>query len=214
MSVHGWNYKAYPQHRELLPQRERDILTKLRLGAIDRIGTCKDSRSVHHDFFVGLTPAGKPHFAGHYRGENYPYLKYYEVTVGNDPRVGVPAEYVASSLASFAEDVGLAHGVMQQAGELPEEHLSKEDKMMYLVTFLCRLLVEFLSIHPYADGNGHIARYLVFAFLGANGVWPRSWPLNERPSDPPYSKLISDYRDGKKSGLERFLLRAIAGDGP
>ena len=212
MPAQGWNYEDYPQHQTLLPKRERGVLFRLMMGAVDHIGTCKDTRPIHREFFSGLTPADKPHFAGRYRGENYPYLKHYEVSVGSDPRVGVPAEYVFSSLAGFSEDIDLAHSIMLRAKELPEAHLAKEDRMMYLVTFLCKLLVEFLRIHPYADGNGHIARYLVFAFLGANGVWPKSWPLNKRPPDPPYSKLISDYRDGQKAGLERFLFRAIAGD--
>jgi hypothetical protein len=45
--------------------------------------------------------------------------------------------------------------------------------------------------------------------LGRYGHWPRRWPVDPRPQDPPYSQLIVRHRNGDPVPLERFVLQAL-----
>jgi len=63
------------------------------------------------------------------------------------------------------------------AHKLPNAHLPREQKLAYAVIFACSIFVTFLQIHPYANGNGHAARLVVWAILGRYGYWPKSWPI-------------------------------------
>jgi len=76
------------------------------------------------------------------------------------------------------------------------------------VTFACRVLVEFLRVHPYANGNGHMGRWIVWLILAKFGYWPKKWPLD---TSPPYGRLIELHRDGDTLQLETFVLDCVAG---
>ncbi len=97
---------------------------------------------------------------------------------------------------------------LDQANELPHVRLAKAEKLLYVVTFACQVFELILRIHPYANGNGHAARFVLVAILGRYGYWLRQW-LDPRPPDPPYTQLITDYRSGNREPLERFILQAI-----
>jgi Fic family protein len=68
------------------------------------------------------------------------------------------------------------------------------------------LMVLFLEIHPYANGNGHISRFLVWFSLIKLGRPPKRWSLHTRP---PYDTEIRLYREGFPEDLEIFILKAI-----
>ena len=91
---------------------------------------------------------------------------------------------------------------------MPDDQLPAEEKLNYVVKFACRLLVQFLGIHPYANGNGHIRRLIVWLLLARFGYRPREWPLDAHPS---YDELLRKYRDGDERELEDFVHRAIDG---
>jgi len=204
----AWEYKHHPKSSELGARCAR-ILVALRGGAIPQEGSTRDTRSLHHSMFVGLTPIGCGYFAGHYRGEKFRCLEHYEVVVQGDPRVGTPAQMVSLDLANFSDHVlraGLA--ALRRAYDLPDSRLPPEEKLIFLVTFACRVLVEFLRIHPYANGNGHIGRLVVWLLLSRFGYWPKRWPLN---TSPPYHQLLSDYRSGSHEPLEKFVLNCVVG---
>jgi len=71
------------------------------------------------------------------------------------------------------------------------------------------VFVYFLEIHPYANGNGHLARFFLIGYLARYGVFLARWPMHPRPSDPPYSDLIRRYRRGDRNSLERFVMSCI-----
>lgn len=204
-----WEYDDHPDADRLLPDRCKALLVELRTGVLSADPTVHDTRPVHGCMFANLTPAATPYYAGHYRGEAFRCLEYYDVVVPADPRVGVPADIVTSQLANLSKDVlrpGLS--ALESGLALPNARLAPEEKLYYLVTFACRVLVEFLRIHPYANGNGHMGRFLVWMITARYGYWPQKWPLDE---SPPYHQLLSDYRDGNPLPLETFVLRSIAG---
>ncbi|MFC5351466.1 MULTISPECIES: Fic family protein [Azospirillum] len=86
---------------------------------------------------------------------------------------------------------------------------SKAEKLYRSVRTVAALFVYFLEVHPYANGNGHMARFILIALLRRYGLFLSRWPIHPRPADPPYSKCIALYRDGHPIHLEKFILNCI-----
>lgn len=204
----NWEYKNHPNYGSLASRCAR-ILVSLRGGSLQIDRSLRDTRPFHAAMFTGITPANHSYYAGHYRGEAFRCLRHYHVMIQGDPRVGTAPNFVAMDLANFADQV-LRAGIsaLTVAFSFPDARLAPEDKLLYLVRYACRILVEFLRIHPYANGNGHIGRLLVWFILGKFGYWPKRWPLN---ASPPYHQMIFDYRNGTCDPLEHFVLHSIAG---
>ena len=93
--------------------------------------------------------------------------------------------------------------------EIPNAKLTEDEKLLYSVASICRIFEKFLRIHPYANGNGHAARFIVWAVLGRFGYWPIRCPVEPKP-DPPYTELIVTYRNGDTEPLEKFILSCLA----
>jgi len=77
----------------------------LRNGKVQIDETARDTRTSHGQMFSGLTPSPCPYFAGHYRGERFRCLEFYEVKIHGDPRVGVPPERVAPDVSNLADNI-------------------------------------------------------------------------------------------------------------
>lgn len=205
-----WEYQEHP-HRAAVPIRCEAILNRLEKKTLPIDSSLRDSRPLHKEIFENLTPPTCPYFAGHYRGERFKCLRHLEVMVASDPRVGVKPALVAPQLANLLSNI-LSSGLkaLEDAFKIPDETLSLAQKTNYVVKFSCRLLNEFLRIHPYANGNGHIGRLIVWLVLVRFGYWPKEWPLD---GHPPYDDLLSRYRDGHEQELEDFVLKTIDGTG-
>jgi len=107
---------------------------------------------------------------------------------------------------ALARHIETELGMLDAAHELPDGLCDPPGKLLCTVTVCCRALEHFLRIHPYANGNGHAARFLVWAILWRYGYWTRRWPLD---GSPPYHALLSRYRDGDVEPLEKFLLACV-----
>ena len=206
----AWEYNQLPDHAGLLKTRTKSFLIGLRTGQVDTRASTTDSRAHHRDFFAGLTPPNHTYFAGNYRGESFRCLKYYEVRVPSDPRVGYPAPGVEPALQDLRSVIESGLAALDTAAVLPLAVLSDEDKLLYVVAFACRVFEIFLRIHPYANGNGHIGRFIIWCVLGRYGYWPVRFPIEPRPPDPPYCDLIAQHRNGNCGPLEAFVLSCIA----
>lgn len=196
----AFNYESDPRRGTLLGARVDEILIALLRGDIDTRNSVLDTRPLHHRLFVGLTPVNCDYYAGHYRGEPFRCLQHYRVMVPSDPRVGSPPVAVQHNLTELASII--RSGLDALEGGPP---LSGRDRLRYLIVFACRAFEIFLRVHPYANGNGHAARLMIWCVLGRYGHWPRRWTVEPRPPDPPYSDLIRRYRDGDKNPLELFV---------
>ncbi len=205
----NWEYTQHANYN-VLPTRCKSALVNLRSNPLNR-RIPSDTRDIHLFLFTQLTPPDVPYFAGNYRGSNHTCLKFYEVTIPSDIRVGSKCPHVNLDIQNLAQVLEEGLRALDIADNVPAETLSEEDKVYFLVSFACRIFVEFLRVHPYANGNGHIARYIIWAILGRYGIWPKKWPMNDRPPDPPYSDLISKYRDGDKDPFEEFVLKCVTG---
>lgn len=159
--------------------------------------------------FTGLTPVDCPCIVGRYRGDpDCEYLTNMQVTTAHDPRVGVPAILVKPCLVHFesrCKALVECHNcwlATKGANQSPRNALVK------FVRVLADILQEFLTIHPYMDGNGHAARLLTFTMMTRAGYSPLNWDIDAKQ---PYGDALSAHRSGKTGALEAFLLKAISG---
>jgi fido (protein-threonine AMPylation protein) len=199
-----WEYDGHPRRAELFT-RSRQVLIDLRRNALEAAAVAADSRPVHSTLFDGLTPVEAAYFAGHYRGEDFRCLRYWDVQIQGDPRVGLAASKVVATMAAVGRQIRAS------IIEFDRSPLSPEHKVAAIVAVACRIFELVLRIHPYANGNGHAARIIITAILGRYGYWIRNFPADPRPPDPPYTDLITRYRDGDPRPLEEYVLRSILG---
>jgi len=204
-----WEYDNLPEKTTIIQREIKFILSDLRSGNMDTLENVSDTRHIHFRLFRQLVPKGFTYYAGHYRGEDFFCLKHYEVEVRYDSRVGYPARQVSASMFKLAELLRNNLSSLDEGMKLPNAQLPLKHKIYYIVAFASRIFELFLRIHPYANGNGHAARFCVVALLGRYNLWPKSWPIDPRPADPPYTGLIVTYRNGHKAPLEEFIMQTL-----
>ena len=198
-----WEYEHHPRRPEL-PSRVAGILRDLASGAVDTLALALDSRDAHLRVFHGLTPHGCGYYAGHYRGERYRCLRSCEVGVSSDHRVGAPPTAVGLLMRELGTQIEA--GVRAIDGSVL---LDRGKRLHYIVALVCHVFEVFLRVHPYVNGNGHVGRLIVWSMLVRYGHWPRQWPIDPRPPDPPYVDLIKRYRDGETLPFEQHILAML-----
>jgi len=212
--AHPWNcprfeYEDHPRYKHHLAERSRAIVTSLRRRSVNGVALAADSRDVHAFLFNGMTPLGCDYYAGHYRGEDARCLRYYKVHVGNDPRVGIAPELVLRTMAAIALHVSRA--VLALEGWHTDPAVAPPHRLMATVQLACLVFERVLTVHPYANGNGHAARFIIWAILGNFGYWPRNWTIDPRPGHPDYDGLIMSHRSGDPVPLVTAVLEDLAG---
>lgn len=199
-----WKYKSHPQYNTIGPTRAGEVIGTLSTDRNLSAETAIDTRKAHQRLFRELTPPGHEYYAGHYRGESFPCLKECEVVISNSSGVveheGEPSFRVLMVMRRFSSSVKA--GIMELDRETP---ISTNQELHRLVVLICRSFVNFLTIHPYADGNGHAARTIMCAIMLHYG-FPPVWGIDGRPADPPYSDLIRAYRVGDTAQLHAYVL--------
>lgn len=203
----AWDYEDHPEKDQKLPPRVRSLLTRLRSGDLEFESVCGDTRPSHEHFFAGLTPSGYEYFAGHYRGEDFRCLKYYRVMVKGDPHVGHPPESVEAAMLSLHERILEGIEKLDESDRLSQ--LKEDEQLLYIVRFASAVFVDFLTVHPYANGNGHMARLIVSTILGQFGHWPSRWTVDPRPAGKPYGEYIFLHRRGETGPLEKYILSML-----
>jgi fido (protein-threonine AMPylation protein) len=199
-----WEYKDHPNHVAILKRSVSEVLVGLAQGTVDTLSVAVDTRDSHRQTFRELTPHEHDYFAGHYRGENFRCLRYYSVGIQGDPRVGAVPASVDFRMNELNDHI--RSGILALDANLS---LTPKERLRYVLALACHAFVAFLTVHPYANGNGHAGRLIVWSILGRYGHWPRRWPVEPRPPDPPYSELIVRHRNGDVEPLERYLLQAL-----
>lgn len=187
----GVEFQVHYRYKVVVTQACRSFAARLR----DEPGACaahaEDTRPFHRAMFLELCSPGEEDYAGHYRGEDLPNVRDYEVVFGVD-RKGVPSQQVPATMAVFSNTAKRQFDILQSAAEKPE--LAKN----LALEVAAGLMVQLLDVHPYVDGNGHIARSLLHAALAQVGFQVSPSQIRDRP--------------GKKSGLGRALEAARGGD--
>jgi fido (protein-threonine AMPylation protein) len=205
VSCPPWEYDGIAGARALIASRLAPLLKELLAPKFDTVERVCDTRRTHRALFKGLTPNLNPEYAGNYRGCDKPCLKYYRVGIPSDPRVGTPPGNVAEAIGRMATQVKDQVAVLdgREKSDLPGPFL------LSVIEVACHLFVLFLTIHPYANGNGHIGRFIIWAVLSRYGYRIQGFPIEPKPLDPPYSPLIDAHRSGQRIGLERMILESL-----
>lgn len=204
-----FEYDKHPR-RPYLAASVQKIIRDLRTGQVLVAALASDTRPSHEQLFHDMTPPTCPYYAGHYRGELFPCLLDYRAGVAGDERVGAEPWLVVGLMGQLAERI--RRGLDALDAFHARNDISDRNKILASVQLACGVFDSFLAIHPYANGNGHIARLIVWALLGRHGYWPHRWTIEPRPDDPPYTPFLVAHRDGNRSPLQRWILGFILGD--
>jgi hypothetical protein len=206
----SWEYSHHPNKDKELPIRAKELLVDLAQGRLDIIESAVNSRKMHRRLFLQLCPPGYDYYAGHYRGELFRCLRYCRVGIRDDARVGSPPLQVNAAMRDLETLIRKGLNALDRAREIRNGHVTPDQKVLYVVILASRIFELFLRIHPYVNGNGHAARFILWAILWRYGYWPKHWSLEPRPPDPPYSDLIRMYRDGNREPLEKYILQTLS----
>jgi fido (protein-threonine AMPylation protein) len=202
-----WKYEDHPNRAAVLKQETTRVLAEIRSGRITAAKLISDTRAIHLRLFKALAPSGREYLAGHYRGERFKCLQYCSVTIPRNPRVGVPPHAVSAEIQKWQR---LSELVLKSLDALANDtSVSSEDRLLRMVSGACRIFSHWLMIHPYANGNGHIARILLTAILGRYGYWLQRFPIEPRPRDPAYSDAVAAHQRGNPKLLEDLVLDAL-----
>ena len=202
----NWQYEQHARRGKLLKRAVENLLIRLSRKAMNALDTARDSRAAHGELFRDLAPPHFTYFAGHYRGEPFRCLKHYAVGVHGDSRVGVDPEHVQLRMTELSQSV--SQGIVSVDAVMASA-ATPDAKLLRVVELACYIFDFFLQIHPYANGNGHAARFVVWCVLGHYGFWPVRWTVEPRPPDPPYTALLLQHRAGDRRPLVEHVLNCI-----
>lgn len=208
-----WEYDDHPQVRALLPARCEKALDRAKEDPLYTKAELHDTRSTHRTFFDGLTPPDQGYLAGNYRGSDYPCLKYRPAVIRNAFRVihtGADAQDVADKMVDFHRSLNDYVDELLAAPRARGKRrgLSDGEFLQAAAAILATHLEWLFTIHPYANGNGHMGRWLVWMALIRLKKFPRDWPLEERPA---YDEAVQLHREGNPEPLRRLILKCIRG---
>ena len=203
-----WDYEEDTKKRESISRTVSEIVVELRTGRMDPAEGSADTRRVHWRMFADFAPPAFPYFAGSYRGEDHRCLRDYEVHIPSDPRVGSPAAQVPGEMRALAVRIRRGLGALDEIWRRTS-HQGRADQLVRVARFSCEVFEAFLRVHPYANGNGHTGRFILWAMLARYGFYPNRWRIDPRPDVPEYSKLIERFRSGDRDGLVSSVLAAV-----
>jgi fido (protein-threonine AMPylation protein) len=187
-----WEYTQRGNHHRILSAEAARLMDELRGGKIDIISVLKDSRPIHKRFFSQLAPRDMKYLAGGYRGTNKGALKNYRVKIRGNPLVGSLPERVLPEIDRFG--IAAEKALIRLDGIHQDKAISADERIAISVEIACRLVAEFLLIHPYVNGNGHVARFMLIGILARYGHWLKSFDLHPAPFVPSYGDSIGAYQ--------------------
>jgi fido (protein-threonine AMPylation protein) len=170
----------------------------------------RDTRPIHKQLFSDLTPIGHEYYAGTYRGSHQKCLRNYNVEIRTDTLVGAPAPKVFELITRFGTAIVNATAAIDNALRSADNPIDPAERMIAVVRVACDAFVRFLTIHPFADGNGHTARALLWIILVRFDYVPDKWTIEPRPGIPEYGESIAKHRRGDTAPLEQFVLGSIS----
>lgn len=203
----GWEYELHPKYATVKEKCD-EIIRCMCTDATRQDFFLVDTRDTHRAMFIEVTPDGCAYFAGNYRGADYPNLCNYSVQIG--VYHGVPPSSVGAVMSSFSTEIAKIISDFQQKIKTIASTASK--KLVVFCHLLAHLFVKFLVIHPYANGNGHMARLLVWVLLKKEGLTQSFWSVADRPGQPrgvPLDSCIELFRNGNQEPLIRYFLLGI-----
>lgn len=198
----NWDYEEH-KNRKLVTEACHKLKVRV-ADDVEEIEKVKqDTRFFHFEIFSSVTPANKAGFAGNYRGSHFEYLKSYNVSIGSHQ--GTDASQVEEIMSDFhLFFIKSLNQFNQKSLEL-----TKESKLVVYSRLISHFIVAFLSIHPYANGNGHMSRLIAWAMFCYKGFNIQNWDLDKRP-DQPFDSFIAMYQQGNKDAMAYYFMQLLA----
>ncbi|MGB6102414.1 MAG: Fic family protein [Pusillimonas sp.] len=156
----GWEYTLHPCVDSVRLQCD-EIIQCLSSSFDECESLLADTRSNHKLMFCFVTPTNSDYFAGNYRGADFEHLKNYNVTIGEF--IGAAPAEVETIMEEFSKDVPL---LLEKYEFIASKNTSSPAvRLLNYCQLISILFVKFLAIHPYANGNGHVGRLIVWTLL-------------------------------------------------
>lgn len=200
-----WTYETHPDRDAGLPQRCLELTNRVLSQQIPLDFNPFDTRGAHKFMFGSMTPASCQCIAGNYRGfKDCPDLVDCHVRIDHDRRVGVPPMLVTREMVGFearCDQIMFRFTEWQKSTE--GMAAATEHRLNKFAVEAARMLADFLTIHPYMDGNGHCARFLLFRLATWAGLPPRAWKIDDKL--PVYEELSLHRGDRQRGPLIQKL---------
>lgn len=206
----NWQYSDHADRERLLSTATEAVITGIIAGKYAVDVFARDTRPIHKQLFSDLAPVGHGYYAGNYRGSHQKCLRNYNVGILGDSLVGTQAAKVFGEITKFGTAIVHATELIDSALTSADKPIDPTDRVIAVVRVACDAFVRFLTIHPFADGNGHTARVLLWIILFRFGYIPDKWTIEPRPPFPDYSESIAKHRRGDTAPLEQFVLSCIS----
>jgi fido (protein-threonine AMPylation protein) len=196
MTAPSW-HEDDPKNLSLIQSNAAQLITELRTTAHERtLLTPEELCRWHARLYAGCdVPA--PGYLGHFRGD--PAVKQlidYEVGLGarlkdgNLEKMGVWASRVNDEMAAVLTGLNAVFSDLD-ARLLVGKSPSTADQILQVISFAALAHGEFLRVHPFANGNGRIARLLV-AFICLRYGVPMFLHIKPRPESDDYLRASRD----------------------
>jgi hypothetical protein len=196
MTAPSWQ-EDDPKTLTLIQNNAAHLITELRATAAQRLlPTCEELCRWHARLYAGceVPVAG---YVGHFRGDPaVPELIDYEVGLGarlkdgNLEKMGVWARLVSSEMGAVLAGLNAVFVEMDArlaVGKSP----TISDDILAVISFAALAHGECLRVHPFANGNGRIARLLV-AFICLRYGLPMFLHIKPRPESDDYLRASRD----------------------
>lgn len=209
MNCPEWEYTIHPTHSSIISINVNDIYNDLKNKVLCTKECSIDTRGVHGRMFYELAPTKFKYYAGHYRGEYFPCLINYNVYIPDDSNVGYSSFKVLEAMNIWTNKVD---NLINTGDRL---YLKKtkfdRDSFIFLLELIAEAYVKLLTIHPYVNGNGHIARFLLWCILLRYNYYPSNYPIEPSPKfkDKRYLETIVNYRKGEKKLIISYFIDII-----
>ncbi|QBH18633.1 hypothetical protein EYC51_03490 [Alcaligenes faecalis] len=203
----GWEYEHHPK-AEIVRTKCYELIHNLSASTDERDCTLIDTRRSHLFVYSDVTPTGHEYFAGNYRGASVGFLRIYDVGVGKYP--GAQAHLVEALMEVFAHEI---HRLLDDFNRvIINSAINAEQRLLNYCALLSKIFTKFLVIHPYANGNGHMARLIAWILLQKQGLASDFWSVADRPGTPrgvPLDECIVLFREGNLKPLMMYFLKGI-----
>jgi fido (protein-threonine AMPylation protein) len=196
MTVPSWQ-EDDPRNLSLIQSNAAQLIKELRAAAAERVPlTCEELCRWHAQLYAGceVPVAG---YVGHFRGD--PVIKElidYEVGLGarlkdgNLEKMGVWARRVSNEMKAVLAGLNAVFADLDARLPLGKPP-STADQILQVISFAALAHGEFLRVHPFANGNGRIARLLV-AFICLRYGVPMFLHIKPRPESEDYLRASRD----------------------
>ena len=196
MTAPSWQ-EDNPKNLSLIQENAAQLIADLRATTAERNMPTSDELCRWHSRLYAGCDVPVPGYVGHFRGDPaVPELIDYEVGLGarlkdgNLEKMGVWARQVRDEMEAVLRGL---HAVFAELdARLPVgKPPTTPDEVLTVINFTALTHGECLRVHPFANGNGRIARLLV-AFICLRYGLPMFLHVKPRPDSQDYIRASRD----------------------